>query len=97
MCIRNSGNALITLGDSETSFQYQKVRESGAAASNDPYWLVLNPKIPPPLPGINIAMGAKVGFFGPTNTNKIAGAQKHNFLTHPSETISRPNFAVQIH
>ncbi len=44
--IRNIGNALITLGDSETSFQYQKVRVSGSTASNDPYWLVLNPEIP---------------------------------------------------
>jgi hypothetical protein len=91
--IRNSGNALITLGDSETSFQYQKVRVSGATASNDPYWLVLNPEIPPRLPGIDMATGAEVGFFGPTNTNNIAGAQKHNFLTHPSETIKCPDFA----
>ena len=71
-------HALITLGDSEASFQYQKVRKSGAAASNDPYWLVLNPKIPPPLPGIDIAMGAKVGFFGPTNQIKL---QVHRSIT----------------
>ncbi len=37
----------------------------------------------------SMATGAEHGFFGPTNTNKIAGAQRHTFLTHPSETIQR--------
>jgi hypothetical protein len=27
------------------------------------------------------------------NTNNVAGAQRHNFLTDPLETIQRPAFA----
>ncbi len=91
--IRDSGSDLIVKGDDE-SFQFKKkVSETGASAAraeNDPYWFIPSPEIPPSIPGVDMATGAEIGFFGPTNTNNIAGAQRHNFLTN--EVIARPVF-----
>ena len=94
--IRDSGSEWIVKGDSDKSFEYKKVKVNSrtlTAVSSEPYWLTLNPEIPPPIDGVDMATGASIGFFGPTNTNNIAGAQRHNFLTHPLETIQRPSFA----
>ena len=66
---------------------------SAAPAANEPYWFIPSPELPAPIPGVDMRTGAEIGFFGPTtNTNNIAGAQRHNFLTDPSETIERPSF-----
>ena len=97
--IRNSGSNFVVKGDSDESFQYKAEKvpsndaEVGAAAADAPYWVVLNPEVPTPIPGMDMATGAETGFFGPTNTNNIAGAVRHNFLTHPSEALPRPAFA----
>ena len=93
--IHDSDSQWIVKGDND-SFIYKKVkanRSTSEAMSNEPYWVTLNPEIPPPIDGVDMTTGASIGFFGPTNTNNIAGAQRHNFLMHPSETIQRPLFA----
>ena len=99
--IRDSGSNLILRGDNNESFQFKKVATSSAAEGgsdggidpNAPYWIILNPEIPPPIPGVDMSTGAEIGFFGPTNANNSAGAQKHNFLMHPLERIKRPTFS----
>ena len=94
--IRDSGSEWVVKGDSDESFEYKKVignTITTTAASNEPYWVTLNPEIAPNVGGVDMATGASIGFFGPTNTNNIAGATRHNFLMHPSERIQRPSFA----
>jgi hypothetical protein len=53
-------------------------------------WIVLTPEEPPSIEGIDLATGAQVGFYGPTNKENAVGAKRSNFLT--KEKIARPNF-----
>ena len=94
--IRDSGSEWVVKGDSDESFEYKKEKSTSVIMATDPnapYWVVLNPEIPPPIAGVDMRTGASIGFFGPTNTNNIVGAQRHNFLAeHPSDKIQRPVF-----
>ncbi len=53
-------------------------------------WIVLTPKVVPSIPGVNLATGAQVGFYGPTNRENAVGGTQSNFLT--KEKIVRPCF-----
>ncbi len=53
-------------------------------------WKILIPEVVPPVPGINLATGAQVGFYGPANKENAVGATRSNFLT--KEKIVRPRF-----
>lgn len=53
-------------------------------------WVVLTPEEPPLIRGIDMATGAQVGFYGPTNKENAVGGKRSNFLT--KEKIARPNF-----
>ena len=53
-------------------------------------WKVLLPEVVRPIPGINLATGAQVDFFGPTNKENAVGGTRSNFLT--KEKIVRPRF-----
>ena len=55
-----------------------------------PTWVDLMPQPIPQIDGVNMATGATVGFFGPTNKQNVAGAERHNFLL--GEEIERPIF-----
>jgi hypothetical protein len=53
-------------------------------------WMVLTPKVVPPIPGVNLATGAQVVFYGPTNREYAVGGTRSNFLM--KEKIVRPCF-----
>ncbi len=101
--IRDSGSEFIS-NVTDTSFDVRRRRANADTANafagngaaidpNIPCWVLLNPEVPPPIPGINMATGAQDGFFGPTNKENASGAVWHNFITKESETLKRPQFA----
>ena len=44
-------------------------------------WIVLTPEVVPTIPGVNLATGAHVGFYGPTNRENAVGGTQSNFPT----------------
>lgn len=81
---------MVTKIDAE-SFQVKKVVDA-AASSTLPVWVLLTPEVAPTVSGVDMRTGAQPGFHAPTNTNNIAGAVLHNYLTSPDESIKRPAF-----
>jgi hypothetical protein len=55
-----------------------------------PTWVDLQPQPIPQIDGADMETGATVGFFGPTNKENVAWAERHNFLF--GEEIERPTF-----
>jgi hypothetical protein len=85
--IRDSGHVDVAkLGDNE--FELRRVVDP--AGQKKEAWIVLTPKVLPPIPGVNLATGAQVGFYGPTNRENAVGGTQSNFLT--KEKIVRPCF-----
>ena len=100
--IRDSGSEFIS-NVTDNSFDYKRRKntvggvsagtcDDGPLDPNLPRWVVLNPEIPPPIPGIDMGTGAQQGFFGPTNRDNVVGAVRHNFLTDDAEKPKRPEF-----
>jgi hypothetical protein len=85
--IRDSGHIDVAkLGDDE--FELRRVVDP--AGKKKEAWMVLTPKVVPPIPGVNLATGAQVGFYGPTNRENAVGGTRSNFLT--KEKTVRPHF-----
>ena len=84
--IRDSGHKDVTkLGDDE--FELRRVVD---LTHEKEAWKILIPEIVPPVPGINLATGAQVGFYGPIDKENPIGATRSNFLT--KEKIVQPRF-----
>ncbi len=68
-------------------FEY---RHASIVGVKVPTWVILTPKVVPPVDGIDMGTGAQKGFFGPTNKENAVGGTRVNFLT--SENVERPKF-----
>ncbi len=85
--IHDSGHVDVAkLGDDE--FELRRVVDP--AGKKKEAWMVLTPEVVPPIPGVNLATGAQVGFYGPTNRENAVGGTRSNFLM--KEKIIRPRF-----
>jgi hypothetical protein len=85
--IRDSGRVNVAkLGDDE----FELRRMVDPAGKKKETWMVLTPEVVPPIPGVNLATGAQVGFYGPTNRENAVGGARSNLLT--KEKIVRPCF-----
>jgi hypothetical protein len=66
----------------ENSFKYSRLIAASAVGGTTklPTWVDLMPQPIPQIDGVDMATGATVGFFGPTNKENVAGVERHNFL-----------------
>jgi hypothetical protein len=75
----------------ENSFKYSRVIAKSAVGGTTklPTWVDLTLQPIPQINGVSMATGATVGFFGPTNKENVAGAERHILL---GVEIERPIF-----
>jgi hypothetical protein len=60
------------------------------AGEKKPTWLLLPPEAVPPVQGVDMALGAQVGYFGQTNKENAVRGIRSNFLL--TKKIVRPAF-----
>ncbi len=72
---------------SADEFEYRHALVVGVKV---PTWVILNPKVVPPVDGIDMRTSAQKGFFGPMNKKNAVGGTRANFLT--SENVKRLKF-----
>ncbi len=74
--IRDSGHVdVVKLGDNK----FKLCRVVDPAGKKKEAWMVLTPEVVPPIPGVNLATGAQVGFYGPTNRDNAVGGDTIQF------------------
>ena len=75
----------------ENRFKYSRLIAASAVGGTTklPTWVDLMPQPIPQIDGVDMATGATVGFFGPTNKENVAGAERHILL---GVEIERPIF-----
>ena len=79
---------------SHDEFEYRhppvEVRGADGVRERIETWVVLDPKVVPPVARIDMATGTLRGFFRPTNKENAVEETRTNFLT--SSKIKRPEF-----
>jgi hypothetical protein len=88
-CIRDSPHVTKI---SDTAFEDQQAKTNVSGGVKIPTWILLTPEEVPPVDGVDMGIGAQIGFFGPTNQENVVGATRSNFLMLQDERIQRPKF-----
>ncbi len=81
---------VVSVANNGLSFKFcHKKAPNGGSV---PTWVILMPEPVLPILGMDMRMGAQIGFFGPTNPTNMEGAVQSNFCMGMGDWITLPTF-----
>jgi len=90
--IRDCTKEAVTKVEDPVAFDYRREKQ---AEGDVPKWILLTPAAAEEIAGMDMATGAQIGHFAPTNKEDAIGAQKNNYMVHATEKVKRLEFATK--